>query len=535
VHSACVGEAELLLSSLLDRQYPEPSSVQTHISEIPGMLPLTTLATFVKETGRIGYYYRELSGLFEKGFLPRGWLAVRDFSPIWISVFRTISTTSSDYLDACNFLCHVLPILVNDHTEVDTLLTALDATLASALRTLVSMCILGQGEMPFPERKMPSNPGDLLRRIMMDCGISSSVSSGSGASLVAMSNLVIATIGGLNVRDVSGWHLPLVEIILRGSQDSQATINLERCLSEFVCSIARCCGRCSTDDGFEHLQSTLESLQGMVAIEALDTGHVLRRLVVEAAVAYSQQLPDQKHVRYAEQVETKLLGPPSQPRDSLSDTTSAHTTGFRWEEGISEWVTATPAMDSKKTRMMTYFSSDAESDCESSFKNSLLPYRKEPMESRGKTVECRRSSPFHSCPVSPHPDMLNKRNIQAMPVCANVSDLDSGKLSYQSQPQHAAWQTRTRRPVNKRRRFGDKILSSSQEWRMFEDSDDELSSCSLSQLESTMQVLAESQNSRRSSRDPTTVPTKKIFTLAQERTSPSTMVNWDSEDELSIL
>jgi hypothetical protein len=82
----------------------------------------------------------------------------------------------------------------------------------------------------------------------------------------------------------------------------------------------------------------------------LDGGNFLREIIVDSALAFAQEVPHRKHLDYAATMEGNFHGIQSKPRVSVipGQILDSSRIGFRWEEGISEWVTVTPSIGISK-------------------------------------------------------------------------------------------------------------------------------------------------------------------------------------------
>ncbi|KAH8708566.1 hypothetical protein GQ44DRAFT_715216 [Phaeosphaeriaceae sp. PMI808] len=109
-------------------------------------------------------------------------------------------------------------------------------------------------------------------------------------------------------------------------------------------SIARGTGRIWRDDGFDQLQRLVQTLMSLSGCRMPHKLWTLKRLALESAIEFAQDTRISEHLAYAREIERKmrtqgqLVIIPS-PNKNESPTTNG---GFRWEEGIGEWVACTP-------------------------------------------------------------------------------------------------------------------------------------------------------------------------------------------------
>ncbi|KAI9833043.1 MAG: hypothetical protein M1819_003876 [Sarea resinae] len=171
-------------------------------------------------------------------------------------------------------------------------------------------------------------------------------------------------------------------------------------LADFFCSLARCCGRASHDDGFQHLQSLALRLMSLPykAGTSFSTEY-LAAIIVRGIEQFTEQTGSSIRPDFEEQMQDWLveqgLGsmktPMKTPRDKRTQS------GFRWEEGICEWVAATPAslLQKRKVRIRRPVNKN-----ESVQDASTLPRR--------VSVDDRRGTNLDLCDMSALP---HKRNL----------------------------------------------------------------------------------------------------------------------------
>jgi hypothetical protein len=475
VHASFCDEGEILLEALLTSlRYPDPVSTQSRLCDNSAMLPLSTLNSFVKYTGRVGYYQRKLATLFSTGLLPVTWLATKDFALVWNSIFRSLSTDPPDH-NASMFISTILPIIYAAR-QVSTIqvdmLSVLDATFTSLVITLSAMIILGR------------NIIHLLRNAIIDCGLFSSIPGGKQAEVIATANIL----AGLESDSSSlKWNRDLfkqlLDVLRKNYGRPPSTIEcVDDSVITFICSVARCCGRGSSGDGFEYLQTMLERLESP-AIDLFDGEDVLSRIIVDSAFAFAQQVPNREHLRYAERIGTKYRGVYFQKKASQKTVRDQLHMGFRWEEGISEWVTATPAATTKKRDDIRMSISSDESDDQTlrpSLKRhkSSVALRLKAKEPEYAQLTYNRVSNL----VPPTPHIYHGSELLLdEPLVSDSSQVASHFRIPSNGP---------RRPVSKIRRVGWGLLPTKKDWDVFDESDDELSSSILTTSE-TGSILAE--------------------------------------------
>jgi len=248
-------------------------------------------------------------------------------------------------------------------------------------------------------------------------------------------------------------------------------------LAGFICSVARCSGRVACDRGFDYLKLLHKHLQDQLNGQA-DRNYVLIEVIIESSYIFAQQVSDRKHLDYAESIEVEFRGKHLKPRMTPSKIAEQDQAGFRWEEGISEWVAATPAVAAGLAKTMRDFSSDDdEFECDTPFKRPVK--RKSistvsqtlPKYESAVTAESRRNSDGARISKVESQQALSKYAAK----CDRLARTESAeynekrfKLSFNPPKTY----------VDRLPRLGHRLLQLDRSWTLFDDSDDELSAVS---------------------------------------------------------
>jgi hypothetical protein len=371
VQLGAASEAEELLTALVNRQYPQPTSTGSRFTPKSASQLLLLLNKFADKTQLRSVLFRQYTMLLSSGNLPADWLATTEFEPVWGLAVQTIAKSTPSY-DAINFIMESVVLLSSRkrtlHGAVDTaqrgqaMAKASQRTLMSALAILASMAVLGEAEIESAslsesdlERIMFI--GDRLRYILRACIHSlGSYERGlvarrleflylalffsSGETVCETTrNRVRADIGRLS--SVIDTSLSTKDARIRGHYDSIAWL---------IASIARDCSRgmsAATHKCLDRLFDRLKSLK-------LDR-QTLDNLKAAAAFLVAQQTNNVRDLIYAENLH-------SHDRSSFDaagnqQSGNALFTGYRWDETIGEWVTISPeakkhgkAITKKRTR-----------------------------------------------------------------------------------------------------------------------------------------------------------------------------------------
>jgi hypothetical protein len=371
IHTFATEEAEVLLSSLLcSGSFPAPKTLYD-----VGPRPFSMLWKFVEYTGRFSFQYNQLAALISNGALPLGWLATKEFRSVWTGVMQRLSPESVNS-DALVFLETSLPLLAGSRTTSSfdsSLLAAVGHTFSSLLTTLLSIVILSREAADHnhdSEFKTSQAPYTHVTTLLQTCAIHYRLSKASTAQGVLL--FAAHMIVGGQLDQCTNSEGPLMELLQGQTRDSDddldSTSNSYNDLVAFVCSVARCCGRGASSTGFEYL----EYLHAILENLSIDSAgiDVFQGVIVDSAFAFAQQLPEQKHIDYASTVDAKFSG-----RDikrnlrPISEADDDMRPGFRWEDGIGEWVMATPIGDSSKHESSAGCPLTKEDEAESPFRS----------------------------------------------------------------------------------------------------------------------------------------------------------------------
>jgi hypothetical protein len=390
--------------------------------------------------------------------------------------------------------------------------------------------------------------------------------SSSGGTLLLLAYLVVQHERG-DFAQPDSYQISLLPEYL--SQVGDAFMDVSTVYNDaamFICRIARCCGRGASSSGFEHIERLHRILETQMS--GGDINNVMKSLIVDSAFAFAQQVSDRKHLDYAATLDEKFsarLIKASSDLESLSDC-EEHSSGFRWEEGIGEWVTATPALNNPKRKFVPEMLSADDSSCDTPFRHPpKLRFRKEkrvaspassprtrdppksPVEQE-VVVDSSRSeeqligdgsqsdddSSCRSSPDASSDDELlaesnSSRNLEVsspsddsaseMEVSLTEEESVASNTSSPSLPFQAV--KRTRQSIERTPRLSRKLLRNSQDWQIFEES-------SVSTVSSSS--LGSQQNSDRLFVDRAPRLGRRAL-----RSSQAWQIFDESDDELSIL
>jgi hypothetical protein len=370
-------EAETLLSGLLSVGiFTGPKTVFTRFDDDIATRPLSMFWNFVIHRSCFSYQYRQLSNMIANGLLHISWLATKEFVTFWA---RAIQEFSQDLVDpeAIRFLNTVLPMLAmygnlghtckrDSETADSILLEAVKQTFSSLIATLTAVVILSKETVAQTEESKVYLPDysevvTLFRACLTEWKLCNSFN--INRTLLVLAVLVVGSY------DEDSTDIDHVDALLNHLRHSKRSVRLSMHCNDlvvFVCSIARCCGRGASNSGFQYLQHLHMLLESFAHDGDLDGRRYVEEIIVDSAFAFARQVPDRRHLDYAASAEAKFQVMRPESIDILLSENPSNRDGFRWEEGISEWVTATPSVRSLKHNRVADYSVD-DGECESPF------------------------------------------------------------------------------------------------------------------------------------------------------------------------
>ena len=408
---------------------PFPPSISKSLFEAPvnGILPI--VRSWTARSCRPYILYDMLIKLLNSNKLPIAWLATQSFmDEIWPAVIKSLSNIDQNYVSAVNLLetsiMRCCGNIAEDFDDGDK--TEPEKFLQHKQRSMIVMGNHHQGPFGMASEYYEdalNNTVFSLCTVMSSVilasvsGINYQVESGSPTFLWAMGyfsteffrqltqrqnvkrqNLsnknyltritTVATANIIVAAELSDYLPNLKDLLVVAEEylynnsiilhDSKYNSDLPDGSNNIIYAIASCCARAAGSDGFGHLKSVITAVLNFTRkISSLRyTTWYMKKICLEAAVAFAEHSECASHATYAHEIE-RTLGTlesvrsrkpptivkassdgnssgdiqskaditPSRP-NIVSQTPSQQRSsirGFRWEEGICEWIAATPA------------------------------------------------------------------------------------------------------------------------------------------------------------------------------------------------
>lgn len=532
-------EGEMILSSILGSKiFPRPKTIYSRFSDDRTTRTLTLLRDVAAETKKTSYRYQYLTSLISNGKLPLDWIATKEFSLFWTDAIKSLSHDLPE-VEASTFIETVLSILATRiccdensdscHSTDAGFCEAVKHTFSSLLVTLSAISILSI------ESERPENPGVLTRRspiytrttsLLQSCWAGCehlNVTTGRNVSLLLAANMVVGFAGRNSELGLTFTNRLLAELRRHGDRP-RGHSTAYGSLAVFISQVARCCGKTAVDSGLKYLEALHHWLDELISTDTSCEGSIIYELLIDSAFAFAKQMPDRRHLDYAEALNKRFHGKVATNWESPYSNRSHHIrTGFRWEEGISEWIAATPAPVVEKRKHFENWVQDDGSEDESPFRyGPTLPRNERSRPTFQTQIEL---------PSSPGVDELgtscNSYSAQTSDSEC-ITDTTPLRLLQRSARIRQLMAKTSDEGVNRSRKERARA-SQGREWQVFEEgSDDELSSSGRFQQGHALADITNAASLSRRSSQKGVRSSKGLKILGYQENS----ILEDSEDEL---
>jgi hypothetical protein len=345
---------------------------------------LHAVKSFVDHTGRHRLLFDLLEHMVAHELLPLEWLATECMRPMWDRLVRSIS--NSDHrtsAHAVRFFETVttagmgLPdqrLLADEMAGARTfvpstrqdLRTALNTTYSSLFTVLCSIALVNKGRDDETGRDIARRVTCILDAVVVAIVTRDDIRSEfrlleatpedgqtflQRALWAIFASLAVHLDDSHPVEEATSVSMDVPELIQSmswtASQYASPDINTTTVLCSLpplLAAIAKGTGRIWKDDGFDQLQRLVQALMSLSGHKMPHKLWTLKRLALESAMEFAQDTGMAEHFAYTREIEKKMhtqgrLVIFSSPQKNESPSTGG---GFKWEEGIGEWVACTP-------------------------------------------------------------------------------------------------------------------------------------------------------------------------------------------------
>ncbi|KAF1924000.1 uncharacterized protein M421DRAFT_104048 [Didymella exigua CBS 183.55] len=392
-HSHCLAvgaydEAEEMLVAALPLL--EPLSIPLNVqADLFGdnQVYLSTAKSFVDRTGRHRFLYDLLEHMVAHELLPLEWLATIRMRPIWDRLVRTITEGDQRTLPACSrFLetCMLTGMGLPDErlladkvtgatarrfvpSSREGLRQALNTTFLSLLTVLCSIALVngrredGAGEII--ARRVThtldaitialTTRSDVETELrLLDADSDDLQIFGQRACWTVFCSFLVHldacdASSGLIDPSTSTLIHQMSSVMRQYSANGVNSSTVLATLPLLISAIARGTGRIWHDSGFVEFQRLIQAMTGLTGHRLPHKLWTLKRIALESATEFANDTDEREHLKYANEVERQMrtsgrLVIMLTPRKTDTPSSAASGGGFRWEDGIGEWVACTP-------------------------------------------------------------------------------------------------------------------------------------------------------------------------------------------------
>ncbi|MCJ1256420.1 hypothetical protein MMC24_004241 [Lignoscripta atroalba] len=402
---AAYDEARCLVESLIAVAGPlsRPKAASDKLFHIERSICLKTLLDCSSRSGDFGFECRQLAFMLDSGLLPVEWMSCSDMIETWNRVIRSITQEDVCAKDATLLLRTAVSLSYRNtswlvdysvkqawlrlrstsnasklmpsesrqasrppETELHKsgiVETALNNTISSLLTVLLAVS-LARADSANPDLGKTNRLSlRTIKEIAIDAHQAFELSAFSSkthplspiqagrASMTLfadyLADAILIDIDKQSPQSSIRWLGMVTEITSLGTSSD--------CLASFLCGVALCWEQAASKDAFEFLQRIVGRLVYISKSQFGETRmqRLLSGIAVAAGFQYAEQRSQRGHLDWALEVEEDVGRDSTDsvrqtPGKTPGGSSSRATTGFRWEEGICEWVAKTPALTISK-------------------------------------------------------------------------------------------------------------------------------------------------------------------------------------------
>ena len=420
LHLEAYDEGQHLVECILrNKSFPQPTSRD----DVLFSQELSILDQFAIITGRFGFLYRKLTTLFENRLLPIEWISSPDMIERWSGVVQCISEGNSEARDAGTLLRTVIlmsegqpfPSMAsyihrlrihptNFPSDADEGWPQIDKLNETDSFQMHVKCNSNQMEGETPKTG--------LRLLAALCALDFAQNLATGlnsANTPVLQDLAVEAHQIIETKEIysqamerSGFNAdgPCLVLLAAGLSFSMAKTDdtaLRWCpnifegtrlsdqfhskAASFLSIVACWRGQALASDGFEFMQEIVQQLLGVLSSGCYlsETRTLVGSIATTAAIQYASTTSKPRHLSWALDTEKRVnemtVGLACQtPRRMPEGGLAKARLGFRWEEGICEWVSGTPGVPKPKPiiyRDVNSIVSDTEPTCKATSTDTL--------------------------------------------------------------------------------------------------------------------------------------------------------------------
>lgn len=363
-----VSDRRQLLEAVLRQQHRKPCGPDDDIfneswsRSAPVLELLRPSIDVMDRTGTSQYMARLTADLLCSQLLPQDWALTRGFARIWSLAMRhlTSRTTHRDtilfFITSIRVFCDQIQQKGRRLLSREGEVTTAQQLLINSLATLSTLVILGQETLVTgPSVNWRNQTITFCKRAeyIIRASLANARSSGGRTSRSCSTYVLLLAHFFIADTALTPGTSPLVPTAKNSLATFWATIDIDsrhhynrqyyEATMALIASIARGCTRKNSAKPAAHtyLIKLCDKLDA-----ACPQVKALRNIRVDAAFYLADQTGDLWDLNFAERI--AATGQADEGTCQTPGKRTATFTGFRWDEGISEWVTATPVLTRRK-------------------------------------------------------------------------------------------------------------------------------------------------------------------------------------------
>ena len=403
-----VDEAQTILESAVMSQIPAAGhfSKRADFSIYEAQMVSDSMIKFALQTGRHGFLYRQTATMLENGMLPPDWMSNQCMVSCWNGVIRSITQEDEHVRSATVLLqtslsqwykragtiplpeVHGLRLRICKSSHRPGLRSVASMRASRATDTELDFSDIGNSKYDNADSGMCSTVFSILTvfsaiSLLKNSDLSSNIDDALGISSMTIHDLGVKVRQALELvtynadsRHASNLILERLRLCLiaagmvrmthNGSTEQRCPSNFENFTSlaelpnsgqtvssagSFLCAVAKCCATARSDDAFGFIQAMVDKLMVFSRSGSCDkaTRRLFGQIALAAAFEFAESTSQPSHLNWALKVELAVSGTVNAPGQPSFEKTPARgikqsRNGYRWEEGICEWIAKTPAL-----------------------------------------------------------------------------------------------------------------------------------------------------------------------------------------------
>ena len=403
--AAAFDEAQTILESAVKSQMAAAShsSKRTNLSVDEAQMVSDCIIKFALQTGRHGFLYRQIATMLENGMLPFDWISNQCMVSCWNGVIRSITQqdehvrSATALLQTCLARWYKRDGTIASSEVHDLRLRICKSSHRPGLRSVASMRAskatdtdskfsdIGNSKYDNADNGLCSTVSNILTVFTAISLLKNSDLSSNLDDALVISSMILHDLGvkvhqalelvtyNADSRHASNLILERLRLSLmaagmthNGSMEQRCPSSLGHFTSlaelpnsgqtfssagSFLCAVARCCATARSDDAFGFVQAMIDNLTFTSKSASCDqaTRRLFGQIALAAAFEFAESTSQPSHLNWALKVELAVNGTVNALSQPSSEKTPARgikqsRSGYRWEEGICEWIAKTPAL-----------------------------------------------------------------------------------------------------------------------------------------------------------------------------------------------